>query len=418
MFEHYFVRPTTVDRIRASWMSTGIEQYVRWLHERRYGRAYVVSRVQILFHFGEFAHQRGVDSIDQLGPHVASFVDGWVKAHYRRAHKGSKEAMSRRTCRPIYAFLRLLTPGFRATTTLLVPFADRAPGYFEHLRKQRGLSERTLYGYYHQLSRLETYLNKIGLTDLSQLSPLIVNTFVTDAGQRLGPRSVREMCTTSKSFLRYLYREGQLPRDLSPAIEIPRQYRLARVPRAISWSDVQCMLDVVDRRTAGGRRDYAILLLLITYGLRAREVAALTLDDLDWKRERFHVPDRKAGHSTTYPLSPAVGDAIVDYLKAGRPPTSSRVLFFETRAPYGPVTYVCVSNRATHYLRKAGIQVRRPGSHTLRHSCVQRLLDARLPLKTIGDYVGHRSAASTRVYSKVDIDALRETALGDGEAVL
>jgi len=292
------------------------------------------------------------------------------------------------------------------------------PGYFVHLRQQRGLSERTMYGYYHQLSRFETYLRRIALADLGQLSTLVLNAFITDCGRHLGPRSVREVCSTLKSFLRYLYLEGVLGRDLSLAVEAPRQYRLAKVPRSISWGDVQRMLDVVDRRATVGLRDYAILLLLVTYGLRAREVAALTLDNIDWKRERLHVSDRKAGHSTTYPLSPTVGDAIVDYLKNGRPHTASRVLFIQSHAPYGPADYVCVSQRAQFYLRKAGIKVHRPGSHTLRHTCVQRLLDARLSLKSIGDYIGHRSAASTRVYSKVDLETLREIALGDGEAVL
>lgn len=178
------------------------------------------------------------------------------------------------------------------------------------------------------------------------------------------------------------------------------------------------MLSVVERRMPAGKRDYAILLLLVTYGLRAREVAALLLDHVDWKRERLHVPERKADHATAYPLSTIVGDAIVDYLQHGRPKTTDRHLFFRSVAPYVPLTYSAISCCATHYLRKAGIPVSRAGSHTLRHTCVQRLVDADFSLKVIGDYVGHRVPASTEIYSKVAVEALRKVALGDGEDIV
>jgi integrase len=195
-------------------------------------------------------------------------------------------------------------------------------------------------------------------------------------------------------------------------------YRLAGLPRSITWDEVRRVLEVVDRRTPTGKRDYAILLLLVTYGLRAREVAALTLDDCDWRRERLRVPERKADHSTAYPLSPLVGAALLDYLQHGRPTTTARQVFFRVVAPVTPLGHAAVSSRAAHYLRKAGVVVPRPGSHTLRHTCVQRLVDADFSLKVIGDYVGHRSPASTEIYSKVAIEALRKVALGDGEEVI
>ena len=108
----------------------------------------------------------------------------------------------------------------------------------------------------------------------------------------------------------------------------------------------------------------------------------------------------------------------MDYLRAGRPQTVSRRVFFRAVAPVEPFTPAAVSARARHYLIKAGIDVPRPGSHTLRHTCVQRLVDADFALKTIGDFVGHRSAKSTEIYAKVAVEPLREVALGDGEEVL
>jgi integrase/recombinase XerD len=219
-------------------------------------------------------------------------------------------------------------------------------------------------------------------------------------------------------FLRYAHREGIVRGDLWKTVEWPQVYRLSDIPRSISWDDVGRVLAAVDRRTPCGKRDYAILLLLATYGLRSREVAALTLDDIDWRRERLAIPERKAGHSTAFPLSGSAGEALAGYLQHGRPATSDRHVFFRAMAPLRPIGTDAISGCARRYLLKAGIDVPRPGSHTLRHSAVQRLVDADFSLKTIGDFVGHRSAASTEIYAKVAVESLRQVALGDGEEVL
>ena len=151
-------------------------------------------------------------------------------------------------------------------------------------------------------------------------------------------------------FLRYVFRQKLIAQDLSQIVEGPKEYRLSSIPRSISWTEVERMLGAVDRRSVVGTRDYAILLLLVTYGLRGREVAALTLDDLDWEHGRLKVPERKAGHSTAYPLSPIVGEAIIDYLKHGRPQKADRHLFYRVMAPFNPMTYGAVSTRASYYL--------------------------------------------------------------------
>jgi integrase/recombinase XerD len=140
---------------------------------------------------------------------------------------------------------------------------------------------------------------------------------------------VQSLCSILKVLFRYLYRVGLMTRDLSKAIESPRRYSFANLPRSISWSEVEQMLQKVDRRNAVGKRDYAVLLLLVTYGLRAREVGALTLDDIDWKRDRLHIRGRKAGHSTAYPLALPVGGALLDYLKHGRPEKNERLSSLE-----------------------------------------------------------------------------------------
>jgi len=298
------------------------------------------------------------------------------------------------------------------------PFAGAVPGFFDYLVEERGLRPASVVCYRHHLDRFEAYLARVG-AGVRELSPVLLSAFVTErAGAGLAKTTVREGCGVLRVFLRYAHREGVLRRDLSGTVEWPQAYRLATIPRSISWADVERVLAGVDRRTPCGKRDYAILLLLVIYGLRGREVAALTLDDIDWRRERLAVPERKAGHSTAFPLSPPVGQAIVDYLRNGRPDTADRHVFFRAVAPRRPLGAAAVSACARSYLLKAGIDVPRPGSHTLRHTCVQRLVDAEFSLKEIGDFVGHRSAASTEIYAKVAVEPLREVALGDGEDVL
>lgn len=254
---------------------------------------------------------------------------------------------------------------------------------------------------------------------LDELSPPLLSAFVAErSAAGLTKSSVRNCCGAVRVFLRYAFRQGVVGKDLSNTVEWPQVYRLSSIPRSISWSDVGKVLGAVDRRTPYGRREYAILLLLVTYGLRGREVAALTLDDIDWKGERLAVPERKAGHSTAFPLSKSVGEAIVDYLQHGRPRTSDRHIFFRSAAPLKPLGSAAVSACARRHLLRAGVQVPRPGSHSLRHTLVQRLIDADFGLKEIGDFVGHRSPASTQIYGKVAVESLRRVALGDGADVL
>jgi site-specific recombinase XerD len=258
----------------------------------------------------------------------------------------------------------------------------------------------------------------MGLEELAHLSPRVLSGFIAEYGARVSWTSLRDACGTLRVFVRYLHREGVLAKDFSSVIEFPQSYRLSGIPRSITWDQVEQVLSGIDRRAACGKRDYAMLLLLATYGLRGCEVATLTLDDIDWGNDRLRIRERKAGNSTTYPLSSVVGTAIVDYLKNGRPTSNDRAVFLRAMAPLVPISPAAVATRAGYYIRQAGITVPRPGSHTLRHSCVQRLINANFSLKDIGGYVGHRNARSTQIYGKVAIETLRQVALGDGEGVL
>lgn len=420
MLEQYFVKAETLDRIRASWVGEPVERYVAWLTQQGYAARTVHRRVPLLLQFGEFARERGATSWGELPAHCEAFAEEWGRSRGRGRRTGKVRAqIAGDALNPIRQMLRLVLDGFVDSRSRITPdpFAQSAVGFFGYLRDERGLSERTVKLYRYHLRSFEMYLQRVGVGELDNLSPVLLSSYLAERGRSLGTTGGAGLCAALRVFLRYLWRGKLTCRDLSCAVEPPRTYSLSRVPRSIQWDEVRALLEIVDRRSPLGKRDYAILLLLITYGLRAREVAALTLDDIDWNRERLAVPCRKAGHSTAFPLSSVVGDALVDYLRNGRPESDCRSVFLCVLPPLRPVTYATVSMRVTHYLCKAGIKVPRPGAHTLRHTCVQRLVEAGIPLKTIGDYVGHRSPDSTRIYMKTAIESLRDVAAA-GEQII
>lgn len=422
MLEQYYVRPVTVDRVRTSWIAPAIEQYVGWLSAQRYSPKSVLRRIPLLVAFGEFAKTHSASEVAHLPDHVESFVQAWVSAHAKRKQTArARKQIADGTRNPIRQMLRLALPGYVGLARPQKPgnpFEPQAPRFFIYLTEEKGLRPRSILHYQHYLRQFATYLGRIGVRDLAHLSPTVLSGFIAQYGPRVARSTLRNACGTLRVFLRYLHREGVLDKDLSSLVEFPLCHRLAGIPRSIPWEQVEQVLAGIDRRAPGGKRDFAMLLLLVTYGLRACEVAALTLDDIDWRNERFKIRERKAGNSTTYPLSAVVGAAIIDYVKNGRPDTKERPVFLRTCAPLVPIGSAAVTCRAAHYIRQAGIRVPRPGSHTLRHSCVQRLVNAHFSLKHIGDYVGHRDPASTQIYGKVAIEQLREVAQGDGEEVL
>ncbi len=419
MVERYFIRPGTVDRIRESWLGDAIQTYVTWLAEQSYSSRCVIRRAPLLMRFGKFAHDRGATRVEELHDHIEAFVRYRLRRRVRPCQSRAARAQFIRDVRkPIEQFLRVVQVGRRPAQLVVTrPFQGCTPGFFKHLREERGLSPTTLAGYALQLARFEQYVVARGLTT-DTLSPATVDGFLAERRVDVCARSLGSTCAALRAFLRYLFRVEIVGRDLSLVVDGPRTYSLSGIPRSINAVDVKRTLAAVERRSIVGRRDYAMLMLLVVYGLRAREVAALTLDDIDWRGSVLHVRGRKAGHAAAFPLTPEVGEAVLDYLRHARPDTPDRRIFFRISAPRGAITHQVVSVRAKFYLRKAGITVPRPGSHTLRHSCAQRLVDAEFSLKVIGDFLGHRHAASTRIYSKVAIEALREVALGAAEVIL
>jgi integrase/recombinase XerD len=420
MLEHYFTRPSTVDRLRSLWLGPSLSRYAEWLSDRQISRASALFKIQTLVLFDRFLTDRHVRTLEELPAQIEPFVKKWRRTRGRRPHSVVYGRQLRTgPLSAIEELLRLVLPDFVGTVRRQPwPLKDLAPGFRQHLSDERGLRRDTLQGYEHHMRVFERFLRSAAITDLSTLTPKIVNRFLIDSTAGLQPCGRQARAGALRVLLRYLRRQGIIATDLSRAVPRGRTYKQAAIPRAIPWSDVERVLASVDRRSACGKRDYAVLMLFATYGLRAQEVAALELSAIDWPQSKFHVLGRKAGNSTTYPLAASVGEAIIDYLRNARPQCADRHLFISLTAPFRGVGHWAMSTRASVYLRRAGIKVRRPGSHTFRHSCVQRLVEADMPFKQIGDYVGHRSDAATQVYAKVAIHKLRALTTGDAEDVL
>jgi site-specific recombinase XerD len=421
MIERYYKKPETWDRLRACWLFPLIERYIVWLTENNYAPRIVYRRVPILVHFADYARANGATSHETLSGHIDGFVEKWLRERAQHVWDDAARRSARNGVRgPLEQLVRLAEGNFQwqARQRKSFPFEKVVPGFEGYLISERGLAPAARRHHQGYLAQFESYLAGIRLSNLGDLTPPILTAFITERGSGYVRSSMTGLCSTLRVFLRYLYRERIHTKDLSVSVDGPKCYRLATLPRSISWPEVQRMFDCVDRRSASGKRDYAILLLLVTYGLRGHDVASLTLDDIDWERNRLRVPERKAGHSTAYPLSPTIGEALIDYLRHARPQSTHRQVFLRSLAPYEPCRNSTISQVAGACLRKAGITVRCAGSHTLRHSCVQRLVDAQFSLKAIGDYVGHASPESTVIYTKVNVEALREIALGHAEEVL
>ena len=346
MLTDYFVKPATIDHIRACWLGPQIEAYVNWMHAHGYRERSVHHRVPVLCCFSAFAQRHGATDLSSAYALIDEFAAQWLSDHGAGCRSDqARQSVITAARSPSRQMLDMAITGDimprRACKTF--PFAAEVPEFITYLREERGLREATVKHYAHYLSALRDYCQRVGATELSAMSPALLAAFVVDRCPRLSPSSRRDLCTAARVFLRYCYREGLLRTDLSAAVEMPQSYRLADVPRAIGWDDVARMLAAVHRRTGKGRSDYAILLLLVTYGLRGHEVAHLSLDDIDWKREQLRVPDRKAGHCTAYPLATVVAQAIIDYLKQGRPTaTDDRCLFFRAVAPIAPITSAAI----------------------------------------------------------------------------
>jgi integrase/recombinase XerD len=283
--------------------------------------------------------------------------------------------------------------------------------YCHYRRAHNGVSESTLVrdvetacGFLGLLRRRTKSTARATLTD--------VDAFVRTLATRLSKRTVADTCSSLRAFLRFLHMTGRLPADLASGVIAPRYRTDERPPRTLPWKDVQQILRSISRTEAPGKRDFAMVLLLATYGLGAAEVLAIRLEDVDWHGGVLRVRRPKTNVSIELPLLPAVAKALTAYLRWERPPAKSvHSLFLRKNMPYEPITSAAIRYRIRHYARLAGISAKVIGAHAFRHSHASRQIDSGANVKVVSDILGHRSSSSTSVYVRVALKRLRAVAL-------
>jgi len=239
-----------------------------------------------------------------------------------------------------------------------------------------------------------------------------VTSYIERHARDWSPKTGKAMCSSLRAFLRYLHHQKLNPCALADCVPSIRGWKLATLPTYLSAAQVRKALDGCDRATVMGRRDHAILLLLARLGLRAGEVSTLTLDDIDWRASEMLV-HAKGRQRARMPIPPDVGAAIVAYLRNGRPKSSCRRLFVRTLAPHvGFASGCAITQIAKTALDRAGIKgCAHRGAHVFRHSLATELLRSGATLSEIGQLLRHKSHDTTRIYAKVDINALRTLSL-------
>jgi len=285
--------------------------------------------------------------------------------------------------------------------------------YNAWMRDLRGLSESTRSSRCAEARRLLEWLGERSSAEqLASIAVADIDAYVKWRAFSLQRRALKSATQHLRSFLRHLHGSGRIP-DLAPAVLSPRVYAFEGIPSALRTEEIEKVLQCTraDRRPVG-LRDYAMLLLLSTYGLRAGEVVALRLQDIDWAHDRLKIHHSKTGAYSELPLLRAPGEAILEYLRRGRPKANCREVFVRARAPYRAFRSGTLYAALQERLKAAGVTPQgKRGAHAFRHARAVSLLKRDTPLKVIGDVLGHRSMQSTMTYLKLDAEALRGVGL-------
>jgi site-specific recombinase XerD len=238
-----------------------------------------------------------------------------------------------------------------------------------------------------------------------------IDSFLRRVAHHYSRRTMPLVVGTLRKFLRFEFTQGVLREPLHLRLESVRIYREEQLPHPLPWSELQKLLRIMDRSTPQRLRDFTMLLLAASYGLRRSEVAALTLDHIDWRARILRLPQPKTGNVLTLPLTDEVANALVDYLQRGRPATTDRHLFFRGRPPAGPLGAKGLAKCLRRAVRATGVKIETTSFHALRHAFALRLLTEGTALKHISEVLGHRSFNTTSAYLRLDVEDLRQVAL-------
>ena len=333
---------------------------------------------------------------------TSSVVERFLGARRRAGYRRWRSA---RSLRPLLAYLGEVA-GVPAWRPLAVegPVDRLLDSYGRYLRVERRLAPSTVRSHEDVARRLLSRNAEGDRLDLDGLTAAEVTAFVLAQARLRSVGSMKALLSPLRSLLRFLFVAGMTPRDLTAAVPGIASPRLGALPKALDAATVAALLGSCDRATAVGRRDFAILTVLARLGLRAGEVAALRLDDIDWRAGELTVRG-KGNRVDRLPLPADVGAAVVDYLRHGRPPSTCRAVFLRAVGPDAAMTAHSVVMVPRSASRRAGLPVI-VGAHRLRHSAASDMLRRGGSLAEIAQVLRHHSESTTAIYAKLDRAAL------------
>lgn len=293
--------------------------------------------------------------------------------------------------------------------------------FMEYLRKDRGAADSSCDSCRRRVRHFLKFLgfdrHKMALKTLTLAT---VNRYLCSVSGQYQRKTMQHVVGSVRGFLRFLFMRRIIHQPLHAQIDTVRTYQDEHLPYPVQWSELQQVLGRIDRSTPLGLRDYAVLLIAATYGMRASDVANLTLDNVDWRERTIEIVQCKTRQPLSLPLTDEVGTALSDYLRRARPTSSYRQIFLRSLAPIVPLSLPGISNTLRRASQTAGVTLKAAGFRCFRHALALRLLREGASIKDISDIFGHRNTTSTATYLRLDVEDLRQVALpvprqGNGE---
>jgi integrase/recombinase XerD len=380
-----------------------LDDFDDWLVAQGYRfftRQCYILRCTAIEHYFRKRHQRHLSALTS--------VDFRDCRRFHRDRPGGISAVVR--CLHLFLEGRQLLSASKCPPT--TPFSSILDSYCQYLREVRGLAATTIDNHYLTTREFVHHcVNQNKRFRFSRLTHDHVEKFVCSVSNRFDRSSLQHVIGRIRGFLRFLEMRAEIPAGLSGQIDTPRIYRLEQLPRALPWNTVREFLRSIDRSCTSGIRDYAIFLLIVTYGLRGCDVAGLKLSDIDWRAGEIKVSQSKTKHPICLPLTDRVAEALLMYLRRGRQRSRCQEIFLTLQAPVLPMRRQAIGDTFRKRVRSSALEIPFLGVHCLRHSYAVHLLRQGVSLKNIGDILGHRSTESTCVYLRLNVEDLREVAL-------
>ena len=418
MFETLFTQPSTIESYQAAPLADERERYLRHFAESGAARStlqMIAHEQRSLVFFLDLTNDKKVTASQ-----VAAAATEWSRPGKHRRHRTVRSSPQTRKLFLLRS-LRWLRFIDRLDEPVVVrhPHMAQVAAYEEWMRNERGLSEDTIQANCTDANRFFDWLVTQDLPLSSVTAIDIDNAIMAKKGSGLYSRTtIRHYAKRIHAFFKYAERRDWCAPGVTTALLPRRIYRDETVPPGRTREEVVDLLATTEGDRPVDKRDRAILMLFIAYGLRVNELCNIELDDLDWEKETLRVRRPKPRRTQLYPLSRGVGQAIIRYVVEVRPPRAERALFLTLLAPIRPLSRGGFESVVINRLRRIGVVTGRRGPHTLRHAAAQHLMDQGVPLKVIGDFLGHRDPASTSIYARSDLKTLREVADFDLEGLV